>query len=758
MKVTPLDEILEIEKFNPYHDSKGRFTTSGAATSFTYSPGKSKAHDNAIAREKDRIAGIMPTEAQDKVLRSIENRTRNLKKEQLRVVDRDGNVVMQKQGGKHSVEFTRGEARDNFGGNVVIHNHPDGGTFSTPDLTSFGYGSTEIRAAAPEGTYTLRNLSYGSKWNSNQKSWVDMQEDLNTASEKFKSTTELKKELRKPYDEKLQPYVKKWEALRASGAPIEEQKEIANKYTKAWDSLKPQLEAEVRAAYVGQYDSWYKANAGSYGFEYTFTPTRSRTAKGDMMFDITEIEKSTGDIVLDQQMQDDIEEIMANILSEYSRELPITKSAPDIDEIEEIEKFNPYHDSKGRFSSANSATSFTRWTRDPSKQHWAENAISRENLRINGPEPQDTPQRQQILKVEDQIRNQSYESAALVGKNGSMPLFKDGKTDCVEFTPQESVMMMGKTLTHNHPNSTVLSGEDVRCFVMNDMDEIRATNRNGITYSLKRTDGYTAKKGVQFMDEYAKEWDVAKRTAQRQLDNAGFIDKIMNHEITIDQANVEFRKVINRMLEDWGAGNAPRYGMIYSIEKRAVSKGYEEMERTSKAAAGDGGAIVLDRDTEAGINTAFNEWLNSHNIKKGDEPMNENQDSFSIFKTDDDKRLVFGWASVSITVDGEQLEDRQKDLIDPEELEAAAYEYVLHFRDTGEQHNPKLRKKGKLVESCVFTVEKQKAMGIPEGILPVGWWIGFKIEDDEAWEKVKNGTYRMFSIEGKAHREPVEVQ
>ena len=141
-------------------------------------------------------------------------------------------------------------------------------------------------------------------------------------------------------------------------------------------------------------------------------------------------------------------------------------------------------------------------------------------------------------------------------------------------------------------------------------------------------------------------------------------------------------------------------------------------------------------------------------IGQGWESSHENE--YTIAKIDEDQRLVFGWASVSIKVDGEQLEDRQKDLIDPEDLETAAYEYVLHFRDTGELHNPNLRKKGKLVESCVFTAEKQKAMGIPEGILPIGWWIGFKIEDDEAWEKVKNGTYKMFSIEGKANRVPVE--
>ena len=51
-----IDEIEVVEKFNPYHDSRGRFASSGSAASFTYSPGKSKAHDMAIAREKERQA------------------------------------------------------------------------------------------------------------------------------------------------------------------------------------------------------------------------------------------------------------------------------------------------------------------------------------------------------------------------------------------------------------------------------------------------------------------------------------------------------------------------------------------------------------------------------------------------------------------------------------------------------------------------------------------------------------------------------
>lgn len=150
----------------------------------------------------------------------------------------------------------------------------------------------------------------------------------------------------------------------------------------------------------------------------------------------------------------------------------------------------------------------------------------------------------------------------------------------------------------------------------------------------------------------------------------------------------------------------------------------------------------------------FRDFLIQRQIEDPRPPVRKQ--AFSICKTVGDKRLVFGWASIAVTVDGEQLEDRQHDLIDPEALEEAAYEYVLNFGDTGEEHIPTMRKKGKLVESFISTREKQKAMGLPEGTIPEGWWIGFKIEDEDTWERVKNGTYKMFSIEGKAERVPVE--
>ena len=124
-----------------------------------------------------------------------------------------------------------------------------------------------------------------------------------------------------------------------------------------------------------------------------------------------------------------------------------------------------------------------------------------------------------------------------------------------------------------------------------------------------------------------------------------------------------------------------------------------------------------------------------------------------------EKRWKTGRANVAITENGEQISDLQEDMVDPEVLEQAAYQFVELYREGGEMHE-----RGGvayLIESVVFTEEKMAAMGIPEGTLPVGWWIGFQVTDADVWEKVKDGTYSMFSIEGKAervltHQEPLQ--
>ena len=63
----------------------------------------------------------------------------------------------------------------------------------------------------------------------------------------------------------------------------------------------------------------------------------------------------------------------------------------------------------------------------------------------------------------------------------------------------------------------------------------------------------------------------------------------------------------------------------------------------------------------------------------------------------------------------------------------------------------------KCIESIVFTPEKIEKLGLEPDALPIGWWIGFHVGDDEVWKGVKDGTYRMFSIRGTGTREPLDA-
>lgn len=126
-----------------------------------------------------------------------------------------------------------------------------------------------------------------------------------------------------------------------------------------------------------------------------------------------------------------------------------------------------------------------------------------------------------------------------------------------------------------------------------------------------------------------------------------------------------------------------------------------------------------------------------------------------IEKSDDDKQLVFGWCSIAKRADGTVVVDKQGDVLeDIDQMEKVAYDFVLHSRDGGEMH---VRKGvSTLVESFVSTPEKWQAMGIPEGTLPVGWWVGFHVIDKRVWQDVKSGKYRMFSVHGSGLRKALE--
>lgn len=150
-----------------------------------------------------------------------------------------------------------------------------------------------------------------------------------------------------------------------------------------------------------------------------------------------------------------------------------------------------------------------------------------------------------------------------------------------------------------------------------------------------------------------------------------------------------------------------------------------------------------------------------YSITKADEATDE--DSFGVTwagefsKMDDEKRQVFGWASV-VEVDGRPVIDRQGDWITPDEIEKAAYKYVQDSRKGGHQHkrtdDDQPFHASNMIESIVFTPEKIEKMGLPSDF-PVGWWVGYQVHDEETWDKVKKGDVTGFSIHGRGKRRQI---
>lgn len=125
-----------------------------------------------------------------------------------------------------------------------------------------------------------------------------------------------------------------------------------------------------------------------------------------------------------------------------------------------------------------------------------------------------------------------------------------------------------------------------------------------------------------------------------------------------------------------------------------------------------------------------------------------------VAKIDSDRNLVFGWAYVSIRKDGTPVVDHSQEMIDPEDLEDAAYIFNLEFRESGVMH--KGQAVGRLIESLVVTKDKLEKLELPLDSLPTGWWVGMYIDDDEVFKKIKDGTFSMFSIQGVAAKEEVD--
>jgi len=121
-----------------------------------------------------------------------------------------------------------------------------------------------------------------------------------------------------------------------------------------------------------------------------------------------------------------------------------------------------------------------------------------------------------------------------------------------------------------------------------------------------------------------------------------------------------------------------------------------------------------------------------------------------ILKTDDEQRMVYGWASV-ITENGEPVVDRQDDMIEADTLVKAVNEFMEHVRVGKAMHVGE--QVGTVVHSLPITKEIGDSLGIQSD--REGWVVAYKVYDDDVWAMVKSGELAAFSIGGKAIKEEI---
>lgn len=90
----------------------------------------------------------------------------------------------------------------------------------------------------------------------------------------------------------------------------------------------------------------------------------------------------------------------------------------------------------------------------------------------------------ELYQNERIISGDKRESAILYNSQGERIFVKKGKKDSVTFTKDEIAKMKNGVLTHNHPNGTVFSPDDINMLRRGQLSEIRACNSLG-TYVLR---------------------------------------------------------------------------------------------------------------------------------------------------------------------------------------------------------------------------------------------------------------------------------
>lgn len=158
----------------------------------------------------------------------------------------------------------------------------------------------------------------------------------------------------------------------------------------------------------------------------------------------------------------------------------------------------------------------------------------------------------QIHQHEAIISGNQYETAIVYDKDGNRIFTKKGTRNEVQFTNQELKQMKNGIITHNHPNNSCFSEDDIKMLRKSGANEIRAVTRSKC-YSIKAPENWT---------QAALDYDIDSKICEYEIEFAN------KYRDLAAQNGENYSKYISNVFEDAVTSVAEDMGAKFSIEKR----------------------------------------------------------------------------------------------------------------------------------------------------------------------------------------------
>lgn len=155
---------------------------------------------------------------------------------------------------------------------------------------------------------------------------------------------------------------------------------------------------------------------------------------------------------------------------------------------------------------------------------------------------------------EASIAGHKNEYGILYDSQGKRILKKRGEKDRIVYTDEETALMLGGVLTHNHPSGATFSVDDIDMMGRTGVTELRAIGRDGV-YVIRQPAEWP--EGINSFEKLKKEYSEIQLSLQNEM-----YEEVLSGRITTDNDySIEYqRRILDKLTS--------KYGFTYFMEEK----------------------------------------------------------------------------------------------------------------------------------------------------------------------------------------------